>query len=367
MRLELRPRLRTSTGGTLAASALSVLVALALGGVLLAAAGVSPLAAFRAIFTASLFGGAYALSDTTVKATPLLICGLGCALAFRARLWNVGAEGQLLLGAWAATGVASFWLPPGTPAPLMLLSMGLAAMAAGGAWAGVCGALRATLQVNEIISTLMLVYVAQKLINYFVFGAWSEGGFPLTPVFPEAAWLPRLSDLAPRFPGMAGLTAHLGIVVGVLLCVAMWLLLRRSVWGFELRVLGDSERAARYIGLRVERRMLTTMALSGALAGLAGMLEVAGVVHRLQDRFSPGYGFVAIAVAWLARLDPWGVLLGAFLFAALLVGAKEVQPGGISMMLQGVVMLTVVAGDFLLRYRIVRVDGDASKEEAGLG
>jgi simple sugar transport system permease protein len=134
----------------------------------------------------------------------------------------------------------------------------------------------------------------------------------------------------------------------------VWLLLSRSVWGFELRVLGDSVKAARYIGLPVERRMLTTMVLSGALAGLAGMLEVAGVVHRLQDRFSPGYGFVAIAVAWLARLNPWGVLLAAFLFAALLVGAKEVQPGGISMMLQGVVMLTVVAGDFMLRYQVVR-------------
>jgi len=363
VRIELRPRLRVSTRLTLVTSAGAVVVALLLGGLLLWAAGVDPIAALRAIFSASLFGGAYALSDTTVKATPLLLCGLGCLLAFRARLWNVGAEGQLLLGAWAATGVASFWLPPDLPAPIMLVLMALAAMVAGGLWAGICGALRAFWGVNEIISSLMLVYIAQKLLNYFIFGAWSEGGFPLTPVFPQSAWLPRLSDWAQRFPALSGLTVHLGIVIGLLFCFLVWLLVQRSVWGFELRVLGDSPRAARYIGLPVERRMLVTMLLSGALAGLAGMVEVAGVVHRLQDRFSPGYGFVAIAVAWLARLNPWGVLLGAFLFAALLVGAKEVQPGGISMMLQGVVMLTVVAGDFLLRYRFHR----APLQEAGSG
>jgi len=354
LRLELQPRLHSSTLQTLGVSGLSVVAAPILGGVLLAVAGVEPLRAYGAIFSASLFGGAYALSDTTVKATPLLLCGLGCALAFRARLWNVGAEGQLLVGAWAATGVACFWLPPNVPAPLLLMLMAIAAMLAGGLWAGLAGALRAYLHVNEIISTLMLVYIAQKVLNYFIFGAWSEGGFPLTPVFPESAWLPRLSDLAGRFPALAGLTAHLGIGVGLVLCALVWLLLQRSVWGFELKVRGDSPQAARYIGLSVQRRMLTTMVLSGAMAGLAGMLEVSGVVHRLQDRFSPGYGFVAIAVAWLARLNPWGVLLGAFLFAALLVGAKEVQPGGISMMLQGVVMLVVVAGDFFLRYQIRR-------------
>ena len=357
MRLELRPRLHVSPARSALSTAASVVVALVLGGLLLWAAGVDPLAAYRAIFDASLFGGAYALSDTTVKTIPLLLCGLGCALAFRARLWNVGAEGQLLLGAWAATGVASFWLPAASlPSPLVLILMGLAAVVAGALWAGIAGVLRAHLEVNEIISSLMLVYVAQKLINYFVFGAWSEGGFPLTPLFPESAHLPRLADWAERFPSLAGLTAHLGIVVGLLACVLVWLLLKRSVWGFELRVLGDSPPAARYIGLSVPRRMVVTMLVSGGLAGLAGMLEVAGVVHRLQDRFSPGYGFVAIAVAWLGRLNPWGVLLGAFLFAALLVGAKEVQPGGISMMLQGVVMLTVVAGDFLLRYEIRRLE-----------
>ena len=352
MRLELIPRVKQSTGLSVMVTAGSVALALLLGGVLLTASGVNPLAAYQAIFNASLFGGGYALSDTAVKATPLLLCGLGCGVAFRAKLWNVGAEGQLLLGAWAATGVSSFWLPQGVHPLLLLLLMALAAAAAGGLWGGLAGVLRAYFKVNEIISSLMLVYIAQRFLNYFIFGAWSEGGFPLTPLFPRSAWLPRLSDLAARWPALSGLTVHLGLVMGLVLCVVLALALKHSVWGFELRLLGDSPAAARYVGLRVNQRICWTMVLSGAMAGLAGMSEVAGVVHRLQDRFSPGFGFVAIAVAWLGRLNPWGILVGSFLFGALLVGAKEVQPAGIAMMLQGVLMLTVVAGDVMLRYRI---------------
>ena len=352
LKVELIPRVRTGTGLTLLTTTASVGLALVLGAVVLAACGVSPLDAYHAIFSASLLGGAYALSDTTVKATPLLLCGLGCAVAFRARLWNVGAEGQLLLGAWAATGVASFWLPAGLPPAVVLTFMALAAALAGAAWGALAGLLKAWLDVSEIITSLMMVYIAQKLLNYFVFGAWSEGGFPHTPLLPREYWLPRLSDQAQAYPGLSGLTAHAGILLGLALCVVLWLALRWSVWGFEQRVLGDSPAAARYMGLWVKGRIFTTMALSGALAGLAGMSEVAGVVHRLQDNFSPGFGFVAIAVAWLGRLDPWGTLVGSFLFAALLVGAKEVQPDGITLMLQGVLMLTVVAGDVLLRYRV---------------
>ena len=360
---ELQPRVGYGPCRMLATTGASVGVALLMGAVLLALCGVDPLAAYTALFRAGLLGGAYALSDTAVKATPLLLCGLGCAVAFRARLWNVGAEGQLLMGAWAATGVASFWLPQGALSPeLIHLTMAVAAALAGGAWGGIAGALRARLGVNEIISSLMLVYVAQHWIKYFVFGPWSEGGFPLTPMFPRELWLPRLSDLAGTMPALSGLTVHLGLFMGLLCCAALHLTLSYTAWGFELRVLGDSPRTARYMGINVPRRTFWTMALSGALAGLAGFSEVAGVVHRLQDRFSPGYGFVAIAVAWLARLHPWGVLVGALLFGALLVGAKEVQPAGIAMMLQGVLMLVTVAGDLFLRYKVrwVKHGGEVS-------
>jgi general nucleoside transport system permease protein len=359
---ELRPRVQLSTARSLLAIAASVGVALLVGALLLAVMGVSSLAAFRAILSASLLGR-YALSDTVVKATPLILCGLGCAVAFRARLWNVGAEGQLLLGAWAAAGVASFWWQAPLGAPVRLLLMALAGMLAGAAWAALPGLLRAYLQVNEIISSLMMVYVAQKLLAYFIFGPWSERGFPLTPVFPRQAWLPRLSDLGGRVAFCSGLTAHAGVLVGLALALALALALRRTAWGFELRLLGDSPAAARYAGLPLRWKIFSTLLLSGALAGLAGMVEVAGVVHRLQDRFSPGYGFVAIAVAWLGRLSPGGVVLGALLFAALLVGAKEVQPSGIAMMLQGVTMLTVTAGELLQRYELVRRPRAAAERE----
>lgn len=350
-RFEIRPRLSAPPlRTTLLATGAALALALALGAILLGLAGISPLAAYAAILRASLLGGASALADTSVKATPLLLCGLGCAVAFRARLWNVGAEGQLLVGAWAATGVASFWLPSASlPAPLVLALMALASLLAGGAWAAIAGVLRARLGVSEIITSLMLVYVAQKLCAYYVFGAWSERGFPLTPIFPRSAWLPRLSDLGGAF---AGLHLHAGFALALAACALLALLLRRGVWGFELRLLGDSPEAARYAGLAVERKIVATLILSGALAGLAGMVEVSAVVHRLQDRFSPGYGFVAIAVAWLGRLSPAGVLLGAVLFAALLVGAKEVQPQGIALMLQGVIMLVLTASETLTRYEL---------------
>ncbi len=352
-RLELIPRVHSSAGLTAAVTAGAVALALVLGAVLLRMCEVDPLAAYVALFRAGLLGGPYALSDTAVKATPLILCGLGCAVAFRARLWNVGAEGQLLMGAWAAAGVASFGGPlTALPSPLLLAVMALCATLAGGAWGALAGALRARLGVSEIISSLMLVYVAQQWLKYFIFGPWSEGGFPLTPLLPRAAWLPRLSDWADAAPALSGLTAHAGFLLALACCVGLHLLLGRTAWGFELRVLGDSAPAARYMGLSVAARTFWAMALSGALAGLAGFCEVAGVVHRLQDRFSPGYGFVAIAVAWLARLHPLGVLLAAVLFGALLVGAKEVQPGGIAMMLQGLLMLVTVAGDLLIRYRV---------------
>ena len=342
MRLELEPRVLPSRAATIAVSLGSVALGLVAGAIVLAFAGVNPIEAYTAMLRTSIFGGAYAVSDTLVKATPLILCGLGCAVAFRARLWNVGAEGQLLLGAWAATGVASFWLPASTPPVLMLCAMALAAALAGALWAGIAGYLKARLSVNEVITTLMLVYVAQRFLAYFIFGVWSEGGFPLTPVFPRAAWLPR-------FPG---LSLHVGIVVALVACGVVWLAMSRSIWGFEIRLLGDSPKAARYTGLPVARRIVLTLLVAGALAGLAGMLEVSGVGHRLQDRFSPGYGFIAIAVAWLGRLHPVGVLAAALFFAALLVGAKEVQPAGIAQMLQGAVMLCAVAFDFFARHRV---------------
>ena len=252
--------------------------------VILALVGGDPIRAYGHIFSAA-FGSVGVISDTLVKATPLILTGLACSLAFRMRLWNIGAEGQLLLGAWGAAAVVLFpLLPAGTPGFVLIPAMMLAGALAGAAWAFIPGILRARLGVNEIITTLMLNYIALQWIQYWVFGPWSEGGFQQTKQFPREAWLPRLTDFASVVPGFGGLTIHLGFVFAVVAAGLVWLLLERSRLGFEIRVTGDSPRAARYAGVRMDRTIIVVFVLSGALAGLAGMSEVSGVIHRLQDK-----------------------------------------------------------------------------------
>jgi general nucleoside transport system permease protein len=198
----------------------------------------------------------------------------------------------------------------------------------------------------------MLNYVAVYWNNYFIFGPWSERGFGLTPQFARTAWLPRLTDYAKTWPELAGLTAHGGIVLAVVTAVVLWAVLRYTKWGFEIRVIGDNPRAAQYAGINVRRNIILVMLISGGLAGLAGFSEVSGVVHRLQDNFSPGYGFTAIIVAWLAKLNPLAIIPVGYLFAGLLVGADQIQPAGIAQMMQGLILFVVVGGEMLLRYRL---------------
>jgi simple sugar transport system permease protein len=328
-----------------------IVLALLVGALLLRWVGANPWALYGRMARTA-FGSAYGWSDTTIKATPLILAGLGVSIAFRTRLWNIGAEGQLLWGAFMATGVALHWLPPTTPMPLMLGTMALAGFVGGALWGLIPGLLKARLGVNEIITTLMLNYVAVFWNNYFVYGPWSERGFGMSPQFPKNAWLPRLTDFATSVPAFRGLTAHLGILLALALALILWFVWRRTKWGFEINVIGDNPRAAHYAGINLPRTVALVLALSGGFAGLAGMSEVAGVVHRLQERFSPGYGFTAIIIAWLAKLNPLAIVVVAYLFGGLLVGADEIQPAGIAQLLQGVILFVVVGGDLLLRYRV---------------
>jgi simple sugar transport system permease protein len=230
--------------------------------------------------------------------------------------------------------------------------MALAGFLGGALWGLIPGLLKARLNVNEIITSLMLNYVAVLWNNYFIYGPWSERGFGLTPQYPKSAWLPRLTDYATNFPFLRGLTAHLGILLALALAILFWFLWRYTKWGFALTVIGDNPRAARYAGIPLAPNIIAVMAISGGLAGLAGMSEVAGVVHRLQERFSPGYGFTAIIIAWLAKLNPLAIVLVAYLFGGLLVGGDEIQPAGIAQMLQGVILFVMVGGEMLLQYRL---------------
>jgi ABC-type uncharacterized transport system permease subunit len=329
----------------------SILAALIFCGIVLLATGENPFEVYRAMASGSL-GDRNGISETLVKSIPLLLTGLGVSIAFRMQLWNIGAEGQLYLGAIFATGTTLF-LIPNAPPVVVIPAMAIAGMIGGALWGLIPGTLRAYFGANETITTLMLNYVAIQLTDYLVHGPWRDPnafGFPGTKQFPDAAWLPRYGTYR----------VHLGLLFGIIAAGILWVALRRTRWGYELAVMGDNPRAATYAGMRTRRAILVVMAASGALAGLAGMSEVAGIGHQLQRNLSPGYGYTAIIVAWLGRLNPFGIVLVSFLLAALLVGGDQLQlsmglPSAVAPMLQGAILFFLLAGDILNRYRLVRV------------
>lgn len=350
MRLVIERRLTAPYWLELLAPVVSLALALVVIAMLFLALGVNPWIAYQRIFIGA-FGSVYGLSETVVKAIPLLLAGVGLVLAFRAGLYNIGAEGQLLLGAVCATGVALAF--PHMPAEVLLPTMFSAGFIGGAVWALLPAYLKARFQVNEVITTLMMVYIASELVNFLVYGPWrapEELGFPYSAKFPAAAQLPRLGLTRIHYP-----TLVLAIVAALLI----HLLLTRTRWGFEIRVTGENPAAARYAGMDYLKTVLFVMLLSGGLAGLAGVGEVAGIQHRLRypQGISPGYGFTAIIVAWLARLNPLAALLTAFLLGGLLVGGDAIQvvmglPVATIHIFNGVILLFVLTGELLTRYRI---------------
>jgi simple sugar transport system permease protein len=339
----------------------AVAIALFFGGVILRLVGGDPIRAYAFMVKAA-FGNIGVFSDTLVKATPLILVSLAAVVAFRMRLWNIGAEGQFYLGAFGASAVVLTPMLPAETSPwLMIPAMIVVGALAGALWGFIPGYLRAKYNVNEIISTLMMNYIAVAWNNYFIFDLWSEGGFQMSPQFPRTAWLPRLTDYAALVPAFRGLTIHLGLVIGIIAAGVVWWILYRSRWGYEIRLIGDNPRAARYAGINIVRNTILVMMLSGALAGLGGMLEISGVVHRLQGAISPGYGFTGIIIAWLAKLNPILVIPISILFGGLILAGREIQPSGIPMLIQGIILVCLIASDFLFRNRIqlIRVGQEA--------
>ena len=335
----------------------SVTLALLTGALIIASQGVNPWEAYKAMFMGA-FGSGFGMAETLVKAIPLMLAGLGVSIAFRMKLWNIGAEGQLWMGAWAAAGVGLYLYPAWHLPPWLAITlMMLAAMLAGGLWGAIPGLLKGVLQVNEIITSLMLNYVAISWVLYFVDILWRDPGglgFPNTALLDRAIWLPKLTWI-PFLP--PGNRVHFGLVIAIVAAVILWFLLNRTKWGYEVRVIGENPEAARHAGMPIVRNIILVMIVSGALAGLAGMAEMSGVAHRLQRGLSPGYGYTAIIVAWLAKLNPFGVLLVAVLFGGLLVAGDQIQltmnlPRSISDILQGLILFFVLGGEIFSRYRI---------------
>ena len=361
--IKLEPRLEEPAGWFPAMVSLgAIVVALILGGIIIAFVGGDPLLSYAHIARAS-FGDVGVLSDTIVKATPIILAALACSIAFRMKLWNIGAEGQFIMGAFGASAIVlAPVLPAETSRWLFIPVMALAGMAAGAVWGFIPGYLKAKFNVNEIISTLMMNYIAIAWINFWIFAVWSEGGFQMSPRFPETAWLPRLSEFASSIPFFRGLTTHFGLLLGVLAAVVLWFIVYRSRWGYEIRLIGDNPRAAEYAGINITRNTIYVMMLSGALAGLGGMSEVTGVVHRLQTSpLAAGYGFTGIIVAWLAKLNPIAIIFVSILFGALILAGREIQPSGVPKMIQGIILVCLIASDFLLRYRVRLVRAGAEE------
>lgn len=333
-------------------SVIAVVFALLIGAVVIWFGGGDPWAVYTHIAKYS-FGSLGVLSDTIVKAIPLMLVGLACSVAFRMKLWNIGAEGQFFLGAFGASLVVLLpVLPEDAPKWLFIIVMIGSGMLFGAIWGFIPGFLKARYNVNEIISTLMMNYIAIEWNNYFIYAVWSEGGFQMSRQFQRNAWLPRLSDLAEGLPIFRGLTTHLGLLFAVIAAVILWWILARSKWGYEIRLIGDNPRAAEYAGISIRKNVVWVMMLSGALAGLAGMSEITGVVHRLQGAISPGYGYTGIIIAWLAKLNPLVVIVVSILFGALILAGREVQPSGIPTLIQGVIMVSLIASDYFLRNRV---------------
>jgi ABC-type uncharacterized transport system permease subunit len=362
IRLHVEPRLKEPPRWyPLAVSLGAILVALVIGGILIALAGGDPFASYAHIAEAS-FGNIGVLSDTIVKATPILLTSLACAIAFRMKLWNIGAEGQFIMGAYGASAIVLTPVLPANTSPWIFIPvMILAGMLAGAVWGLIPGFLKARFNVNEIISSLMMNYIAVAWVNFWVFAVWTEGGFQMTRQFPENAWLPKLLNYAEKIPIFSGLTTHLGLLFGIVAAVVLWLIIYRSRWGYEIRLIGDNPQAAKYAGINITRNIVLVMMLSGALAGLGGMSEVTGVVHRQQTSpIAAGYGFTGIIVAWLSKLNPLVAILVSILFGALLLAGREIQPSGVPKMIQGVILVCLIASDFLLRYQ-VRIERTAKE------
>lgn len=346
IRLRLEPRARSPLWLNLGLPVLAVAATLVLCGGLILLAGADVLAAYGALF-AGAFGSRFNAVETLVKAAPMVFTGLAVALAFRAKFWNIGAEGQLLAGAMAAAFVGALEpLPAWSLVPLMLL----AGAAAGGAWALLPAVLRVRYRVDDVVATLMLNFIMFYAMMALVDGPWKDplSGYPDSPDIRIEAEFPVL---------LQATRLHLGVLLAGVAALAVWFLVTRTTLGFAIRAVGENPRAAAHGGIAVAPVLLATAALSGGLAGLAGVGEVAGLHFQVMAGLSPGYGYTGIVIAMLARLNPLGVVPAAIFFAAVATGAETMArrtgvPVFLADVIQGASLICMLAALLFSSYRL---------------
>jgi len=346
MKIKIEKRLDVPFILTILLPLIAVLIAFALSGILIKTAGADPIAAYKTMWSGA-FGSTYSFSETVVASIPLILAGLGVGIAAHAKLWNIGGEGQIMMGAFAASGLALFY--PDLPRPVLLGGMMILGFLAGGLWAVIASLPRIYLGINEIITTMMFNFIAGFWVSYIVQGPWRDPilvAFPFTAQFDKAAWLPRYF----------GTRIHLGLGMALVAAVVITILIYKSKWGYELRVIGGSLKAANYSGINVKKSLLLAMLLSGGMAGLAGMAEVSGILHRLQEGIAAGAGFSAFILVALAGGNPFGIIVTGLLLGALLTGGTSAQtmgvPPQIADILQGLILFFALASSFFTRYRV---------------
>jgi len=349
MRLVLERRAERSATIAVTSPLIAIALTLVTMTVLFALLGKNPIAALGVYFLDPLTDP-YSLQEIAVKATPLVMIAIGLSLCYLANVWNIGAEGQFLIGA-----VAGSWLAVKThgtdagpwvmPAMLMLGALG------GALYALIPAICKVRFGASEILTSLMLVYVADLVLDYLVRGPWRDPkgyNFPTTAEFDPVATVPSLIE---------GSRLHLGALITLVVVAAAAVMLGRTIKGFEIRVVGAAPKAARFAGFNANQLTVLTFAISGALAGLAGIIEVAGPVGHLQPNISPGYGFTAIIVAFLGRLNPIGILIAGLFLALTFIGGEQAQiamkiPLDLTKVFQGILLFYVLACDSLIVYRI---------------
>jgi general nucleoside transport system permease protein len=291
----------------------------------------------------------YKWQDVATKAAPLIIIALGLSLGNTAKVWNIGAEGQYIVGAIAGAGVA--YLTPNVTGHWVLILMLIAGIIGGALYAAIPAILRTRFKVNEVLSSLMLVYVSLQLLSYLITGPWKDPNghnFPQTAPFTDAQLLPRL---------LSGTSIPPGLVFALVLTIIFWIVMKKSLYGFNVRVSGAAPHAARYGGFNANQTIWSTLMISGGMAGLAGILEVTSQLGQLNLGFPSGYGFTAIIVSFLGRLNPIGIFIAGFVLAITSVGGQVAQttvhvPSAAGGIFQALMLFLILAGDVLVRYRL---------------
>jgi len=346
IRLEARPQ--TSRWMGLASPVIAAVLTAITGFILFGALGKDPFLALYTFFARPLLS-TYGLGEWAIKAMPLALCALGLSVGFRGNVWNIGAEGQLTIGAICGGGIALWaW---GNEGPWLLPAMIIAGGVGGLAWGAIPAFLKNRFNANEILTSLMLTYVAIQLLGYLVHGPWRDPdgyNFPETRIFNDPGILPVMIE---------GTRLHVGVFLALIAFVAIWILMSRTLTGFKITVGGQAPHAAAYAGYSQRRIVLLSFLIGGGLAGIAGVAEVAGTIHQLQPIISPGYGFAAIIVAFLGRLHPVGVMLASLLMSLMYLGGEALQinlklPLAVTGVFQGLLLFYVLGSDVLIRYRI---------------